>query len=116
MRIFIFLFSVVLWSTSNVCAQKITQLNKSYAGLNWEAALDAIKQETNTKMFFKPEWIKDKKVTVSGIGLSVEEFLSKNLGESGLKAVNYNGVIVIVANNPELYQIESRANDNLIVI
>ena len=116
MRIFIFLFSVVLWSTSNVCAQKITQLNKSYAGLNLEAALDAIKQETNTKMFFKPEWIKDKKVTVSGIGLSVEEFLSKNLGESGLKAVNYNGVIVIVANNPELYQIESRANDNLVVI
>ncbi len=84
--------------------------------MSMSGALDSIKAETKTKVFYNPEWIKDRKVSVSGQGLTIPEFINKNLEESGLKAVLYHGVVVFVANNPELYQIESAADEDLIVI
>lgn len=92
------------------------RLKKSYSGMNMLSALDSIKNNTRVKIFYQPDWVKEKKVHVSGQGLTILDFLNKNLNDSGLKAVIYNGSIVFVANNPELYQIESDANENLVVI
>lgn len=97
-------------------AQDATTLNKSYQGLDLVTALDSIKNENNLKVFFKPEWFGGKKVAVSGNGLTITEFLNKNLVDDGLKAVSYYGTIVIMANNPELYQVENNADEDLIII
>lgn len=96
--------------------QEEIRLNKTYLGLDVGNAIDSIQKVNSIQIFYKPEWLEGKKVTVSGSGLSVEDFLTKNIEEEGLKAVSYYGTVVVVANNPELYQEESNADEDLVII
>lgn len=96
--------------------QDVLRLQKSYLGLEVSAAVDSIQKDHGLKVFYKPEWLANKKVIVSGSGQTVESFLTKNLDVEGLSAVQYYGTIVIVANNPELYQVEKNSDEDIIVI
>lgn len=109
-------FVIVCCAPFLASAQDDFRLKQSYLGMSLSSAMDSIKAETKTRIFYNPEWVKDRKVTASGQGLTITEFINKNLEESGLKTVVYHGAVVFVANNPELYQIESAADETLIVI
>lgn len=117
MNFYKFLFCVLAYLIPVVVfAQGDIYLNKSYEGISMAQALESIKSDHQVKIFFDPEWVKDRSITVSAQGLTLIEFLNKNLSESGLKAVPYYGTVVFVANNPELYQIESVADESLVII
>ncbi|MEP2510606.1 MAG: carboxypeptidase-like regulatory domain-containing protein [Reichenbachiella sp.] len=109
------IFSAFLISSIGY-GQEMNRLKKSYLGLDFITAVDSIQKENNVKIFFKPDWFESKKVETSAAGLTIQEFLNKNVEKDELKAVLYYGTIVLVANNPELYQVEKSADKNLVII
>ncbi|MEO9803783.1 MAG: TonB-dependent receptor [Reichenbachiella sp.] len=109
------IFSAFLISSIGY-GQEMNRLKKSYLGLDFITAVDSIQKENNVKIFFKPDWFEGKKVETSAAGLTIQEFLNKNVEKDELKAVLYYGTIVLVANNPELYQVEKSADKNLVII
>ncbi|MEO9964275.1 MAG: TonB-dependent receptor [Reichenbachiella sp.] len=96
--------------------QGSVQLQKSYLGLDLAVAVDSIQKKYNFKAYYNPEWFDGKKVTKSAAGLTIEEFFNRNVEEQGLKSVEYHGTIIFLANNPELYQVENSADQDLIII
>ncbi|UXX77930.1 TonB-dependent receptor [Reichenbachiella carrageenanivorans] len=96
--------------------QESIRLDRSYQGLSLASALDSIQKQNKVRIFYQPKWVEGQKVTQNTQGVMLVDFLNQSVQASGLKAVTYHGTIVFVANNPELYQIENSADDDLVVI
>lgn len=96
--------------------QESIRLDRSYQGMPLTTALDSIQKQKGVRIFYQPKWFDGKSVTSQTQGVLLLDFLNTSVAASGFKAVSYHGTVVFVANNPELYQIESSADDNLVVI